>query len=82
MPLDEKYAGKWKRPAGHPDTVVLIHPSAVSDKRPAGTKISSPGGWYDAGDYNKTGEFRHTMGTLLSAMKISVHIMTHFVQHS
>ncbi len=31
MPLDEKYAGKWNRPAGHPDNVVLIHPSAASD---------------------------------------------------
>ncbi len=53
MPLDEEYAGKWKRPAGQPDTAVIIHPSAVSEKRPAGTVISTPGGWYDAGDYNK-----------------------------
>lgn len=68
MPLDEKYAGKWKRPAGHPDTEVLIHPSAASVARPAGTKISSPGGWYDAGDYNKyIVNSGITMGTLLSA---------------
>ncbi len=53
MPLEEKYAGKWKRPAGHPDTRVLVHASAADDKRPEGTVISSPGGWYDAGDYNK-----------------------------
>jgi endoglucanase len=53
MPLDEKYAGKWHRAEGHPDTSVLIHPSAASEKRPAGTIISSPRGWYDAGDYNK-----------------------------
>jgi len=53
LPLGEKYAGKWSRPAGHPDTKVLIHPSAADDKRPAGTVISSPRGWYDAGDYNK-----------------------------
>jgi endoglucanase len=53
IPLKEKYAGKWSRAEGHPDTSVLIHPSAASDKRPAGTFISSPGGWYDAGDYNK-----------------------------
>ncbi|MBD1384969.1 glycoside hydrolase family 9 protein [Mucilaginibacter rigui] len=51
--LDEKYAGKWHRAEGHPDEKVLIHPSAASDKRPAGTVISSPRGWYDAGDYNK-----------------------------
>ncbi len=53
IPLKEKYAGKWSRAEGHPDTSVLIHPSAASEKRPAGTIISSPRGWYDAGDYNK-----------------------------
>jgi len=68
MPLEEKYAGKWHRPAGHPDTEVLIHPSAATDKRPAGTPIASPGGWYDAGDYNKyIVNSGITMGTLLSA---------------
>jgi endoglucanase len=68
MPLEEKYAGKWHRSAGHPDTVVLIHPSAATDKRPAGTVISSPGGWYDAGDYNKyIVNSGITTGTLLSA---------------
>lgn len=68
LPLEEKYAGKWNRPAGHPDTGVLIHPSAASDGRPAGTVISSPGGWYDAGDYNKyIVNSGITMGTLLSA---------------
>lgn len=51
--LPEKYAGKWHRAEGHPDTAVLVHSSAATDKRPAGTKISSPRGWYDAGDYNK-----------------------------
>ncbi|TWJ04899.1 endoglucanase [Mucilaginibacter frigoritolerans] len=53
IPLNEKYAGKWSRAEGHPDTSILIHPSAASDKRAAGTIISSPRGWYDAGDYNK-----------------------------
>jgi len=53
IPLKEKYAGKWSRAEGHPDTAVLIHPSAVGDGRPANMKISSPRGWYDAGDYNK-----------------------------
>jgi endoglucanase len=38
---------------GHPDTLVLVHASAASEDRPEGTVISSPGGWYDAGDYNK-----------------------------
>ena len=51
--LTAQYAGPWARAAGHPDTVVLIHPSAATVKRPAGAAISSPKGWYDAGDYNK-----------------------------
>lgn len=68
MPLDEKYAGKWRRSAGHADTAVYIHPSAASAERPAGTKISTPGGWYDAGDYNKyMVNSGISMGTLLSA---------------
>ena len=46
-------AGKYNRPVGHTDTNVLVHPSAASKMRPAGTVISSPLGWYDAGDYNK-----------------------------
>lgn len=45
--------GVYNRPIGHPDTHVLIHPSAASPLRPAGSAISSPYGWYDAGDYNK-----------------------------
>jgi endoglucanase len=68
MPLEEKYAGKWHRSAGHPDTKVYVHPSAASDARPEGTVISTPGGWYDAGDYNKyIVNSGITMGTLLSA---------------
>lgn len=68
MPLEEKYAGKWHRSAGHPDTAVFIHPSTASKQRPAGTKISTPGGWYDAGDYNKyVVNSGITMGTMLSA---------------
>ena len=53
VPLDAKHAGRWARAAGHPDTSVIVHPSAASAARPAGTRISSPLGWYDAGDYNK-----------------------------
>ncbi|MHA4810977.1 glycoside hydrolase family 9 protein [Flavitalea flava] len=68
MPLDAVYAGQWSRPAGHPDTEVLVHSSAASVQRPAGTIISSPGGWYDAGDYNKyIVNSGITMGTLLDA---------------
>ena len=51
--LEEKYAGVWQRAAGHPDTHVLIHSSAASANRAAGTSISAAYGWYDAGDYNK-----------------------------
>ncbi|HET6569423.1 MAG TPA: glycoside hydrolase family 9 protein, partial [Rhodothermales bacterium] len=52
-PLEARYAGKWARAEGHPDTVVLIHPSAAGPTRAAGAVISAPKGWYDAGDYNK-----------------------------
>jgi endoglucanase len=70
MPLEERYAGKWHRSAGHPDNVVYVHPSAATEKRPAGTIISSPYGWYDAGDYNKyIVNSGITMGTLLSAFE-------------
>ncbi|WP_423147105.1 glycoside hydrolase family 9 protein [Rubrolithibacter danxiaensis] len=66
--LDLKFAGKWSRPSGHPDTAVLIHPSAASSSRPAGFVVSSPGGWYDAGDYNKyIVNSGITTGTILSA---------------
>ena len=66
--LVERYAGEWTRGAGHPDTAVVIHPSAASALRPAGTVIASPGGWYDAGDYNKyVVNSGITMYTLLAA---------------
>ena len=68
MPLEEKYAGKWHRSVGHPDDKVLIHASAATKARPEGTIIASPGGWYDAGDYNKyIVNSGITMGTILSA---------------
>ncbi len=51
--LVEANAGIYKRAAGHPDTNVLIHASAADAKRPEGTVVSAPKGWYDAGDYNK-----------------------------
>ena len=46
--LKAPYAGLWARPAGHPDNVCILHSSTGK----TGT-ISSPGGWYDAGDYGK-----------------------------
>lgn len=68
MPLEKKYAGPWARGAGHPDTAVIVHPSAATTQRPAGTVIPTPGGWYDAGDYNKyIVNSGITMGTLMSA---------------
>lgn len=43
----------FARAMGHPDDEVFIHTSAVSETRKAESVISSPKGWYDAGDYNK-----------------------------
>ena len=51
--LHPAHADKWARSAGHPDDEVIVHESAASPGRPAGTIISAPKGWYDAGDYNK-----------------------------
>lgn len=67
-PLLGEYAGVYAREEGHPDTAVVVLPSAASANRPAGTKISTPGGWYDAGDYNKyIVSSGGTVFTLLSA---------------
>lgn len=67
VPLPFSYAGRWSRPAGHPDDKVLVHPSAATAQRPEGTVISCPKGWYDAGDYNKyIVNSGITMGTLFS----------------
>ena len=37
-PIEERYVGKYARGLGHPDTRVLIHPSAASAGRPAGSE--------------------------------------------
>ena len=67
MTILPEFAGKWSRAEGHPDNKVFIHPAAASANRPAGSIISSPKGWYDAGDYNKyVVNSGITMGTLLS----------------
>lgn len=80
MPLEKNYAGQWARAAGHPDTEVLVHPSAATASRPAGTVLSSPGGWYDAGDYNKyIVNSGITMGTLLAAYE---DFPSYFKQHN
>lgn len=72
MPIEEKYAGKYARPAAHLDTNVQIHPSAASPQRPAGTVIESPYGWYDAGDYNKyIVNSGFTVGTMLMAYQLN-----------
>ncbi len=51
--LSSEFAGVYARPLGHPDNQVYIHSSAAGPNRPTGSTISSPKGWYDAGDYGK-----------------------------
>lgn len=46
--LDEKYAGIYKRAAGHADTAAVFHPSTGRSGQ-----LNAPGGWYDAGDFGK-----------------------------
>ena len=66
--LDVRHAGRWARAAGHTDDVVEVHASAATAARPAGSVIAAPGGWYDAGDYNKyVVNSGITMYTLLAA---------------
>jgi endoglucanase len=63
-----EHAGVYARNAGHPDTTVIILPSAADPTRVAGDTISAPKGWYDAGDYNKyIVNSGITVGTLLQA---------------
>lgn len=70
--IEAKYAGQYARPAAHLDNNVMIHPSAASEGRPAGTIIQSPGGWYDAGDYNKyIVNSAYTIGIMLDAYEMS-----------
>lgn len=47
--LDATHAGQWNRPASHPDQKVSFHPSTGRN----GSDYQSPGGWFDAGDFNK-----------------------------
>ena len=72
MAIEEPYAEGYARKVGHPDDHVLVHASAATDERPAGTVISSPGGWYDAGDYNKyIVNSGFTMGVWLMAYELN-----------
>ena len=72
MATEEPYAEGYARPAGHPDDHVLVHASAATEERPEGTVISSPGGWYDAGDYNKyIVNSGYTMGVWLMAYEMN-----------
>ncbi len=49
MCMDEEFLGKFTREKGHPDDTCYYHPSSGYTD---GFR-SSPGGWYDAGDYGK-----------------------------
>ena len=48
MALEKQFAGRWTRPAGHPDTACSLHVSTGKTGI-----INVGGGWYDAGDYGK-----------------------------
>ncbi|MEO0473146.1 MAG: glycoside hydrolase family 9 protein, partial [Bacteroidota bacterium] len=51
--LTTQYGGKWSHETAHRDEQVMVHESAASAGRPAGSIMAAPGGWYDAGDYGK-----------------------------
>lgn len=48
FPLEASYADRYQRPAGHPDTTCVFHPSTGKSGL-----LNAPGGWYDAGDFGK-----------------------------
>jgi endoglucanase len=79
VPIEKNYAGEYARPRGHTDTCVYVHASAATVNRPEGTKISSPYGWYDAGDYNKyTVNSAYSCGLMLSAYE---QVPDYFMNH-
>jgi len=64
-PLRREFAGKWSRNTGHRDNAVTFHPS--SGRWAGEGPYSSPGGWYDAGDFGKyIVNSGITVGTLLA----------------
>lgn len=70
--IEKEYAGEYSRPAAHLDNKVMVHPSAASPERPTGTIISSPYGWYDAGDYNKyIVNSAFTIGIMLQSYQVN-----------
>lgn len=72
MDIVEPYAEGYVRKGGHSDDHVLVHASAATAERPEGTVISSPGGWYDAGDYNKyIVNSGYTMGVWLMSYELN-----------
>ena len=73
MDLQVEFAGEYSRPSGHPDSICYYHPSTGHDSG----FISSPGGWYDAGDYGKyivNGAV--SVGALLNLVEIKPGIFT------
>ena len=71
VPLSEQHAGGWSRPTAHPDTLIYIHPSAADENHKAFSTISSPYGWYDAGDYNKyIVNSAYTIGLILTGYQL------------
>lgn len=69
--ISPNYVGKqYAREAAIMDSAVIIHPSAASADRRAGTKVNSHGGWYDAGDYGKyIVNSAFTVGTMLQFLE-------------
>ena len=53
MAVTQAQGGDFARAAGHLDVSVVVHRSAATKQRPAGTVLSASKGWYDAGDYGK-----------------------------
>ena len=50
FPTGPKHAGVYARGAGHLNEAVRYHPDLG---KAVDTRLASPGGWYDAGDYGK-----------------------------